>query len=220
MLAFPTPPTSFGEHKLWSPILGDFNKLIAEIKSTDIIAQTLISRLTWWHFRSVLHSLKCWLDLYLNSCPLKWPVARCGAHRHFAPCLKHTSVKAQGKSPNNYQQNIPELLFDLVTPLTYKICSIHLHQLSQCPGEGKHMSSCVFGCMSVCGYQYLMKKANILNRFTIQGVERRTRNFHLRSLKLSIELLTGVMNTLIIRGDVSFVDLFREADLRQVRYAN
>lgn len=218
MLAFPQPPTSFGEHKLWSPIRGDFNKLIAEIKSTDIIAQTLISRLTWWHFRSVLHSLKCWLDLYLNSCPLKWPVARCGAHRHFAPCLKHTSVKAQGKSPNNYQQNIPELLFDLVPPLTYKICSIHLHQLSQCPGEGKRMSSCVFGCMCVCGYQYLMKKANILNRFTIQGVERRTRNFHLRSLKLSIELLTGIMNTLI-RGDVSFVDLFREADLGQVRYA-
>lgn len=65
-----------------------------------------------------------------------------------------------------------------------------------------------------------MKKANILNRFTIQGVERWTRNFHLRSLKLSIEFLTGIMNTLIIRGDVSSVDLFREADLGQFRYAN
>lgn len=59
-----------------------------------------------------------------------------------------------------------------------------------------------------------MKKANILNRFTIQGVKRRTRHFHLRSLVLSIDFLTGVLNTLIIRGDISFIDLFRKVDLR------
>lgn len=76
------------------------------------------------------------------------------------------------------------------------------------------MSSLVFDCMYVCGDQHLIKKANVLNRFTIQGVERWTNDFLLLSLKLSIDFLTSILNTLIVRWNISFVDLFKEADSR------
>lgn len=55
-----------------------------------------------------------------------------------------------------------------------------------------------------------MKKANILNRFTIQRVEGRTGNFHLGRVILSIHFFTCVLNTLVVGGDISLVDLFRD----------
>lgn len=106
-------------------------------------------------------------------------------------------------------------LFKLVTLLTYKICNILLHQLSQCPRGGRHASSCVCYFRDVCDYLYLMKKANILNRFTIQGVKRRANLFDLRNLVKPILMgLTDVLHTLIIRGNIRFVDLVREVDSR------
>lgn len=53
-----------------------------------------------------------------------------------------TQGKGYGLKRWSVQQNGLALL-DLVTLLTYKICSIRWHQLSQCPGEERHASSCV-----------------------------------------------------------------------------
>lgn len=102
-------------------------------------------------------------------------------------------------------------IFVSVTLLTYRICSIRLHQLSRCPGGRGHVSGCVWDCMCV-GRGVSDVGVKYTHRLTIQGVERRTSSHSFLSDEDSAVLLTGILFTLIIRGDICIVDLCREAE--------
>lgn len=70
----------------------------------------------------------------------------------------------------------------------------------------------------LCVRQYVVRQgvsivdAWYTHRFTVQGVEGRTRGLGLFGNKQSIDILTGVLHTLVIRGYISAVNLYEQEE--------
>lgn len=87
--------------------------------------------------------------------------------------------------------------------LTYRTCSSHFGRSSQSP-EG-HDRICVRHEVG----QVLLLRCKYTHGFTVQRVVGRASGLSLLGDKIPIDLLTGVLHALVVRRNVSVVNLWR-----------